>query len=99
MPHLPTKLFAATLVFGFALAMGQAKGAPLPIPSGLAKNDAAAQASPIEKVHYRGYRYRYWGYPRYRYWNYNYYYRPYYYGYGYRPYWYWNRPYYRRYWW
>ena len=98
MPHLPTKLFAATLVFGFALlAMGQAKAAPLPIPSSLTTHAGASQALPVVKVHRR---YRYWG-PRYNYWygGPRYYYHPYYYGYGYRPYWYWNRPYYRRYWW
>lgn len=107
MPHLPTKLFAAALVFGLAIGFGQAEAAPLPAlngaaASGLATGDAANSALPVEQAHYRGYRYRYWGwgYPRYRYWN-NYYYRPYYYGYGYRPYYgygYWNRPYYRRYW-
>jgi hypothetical protein len=98
MPHLPTKLFAATLVFGFALlAMGHAKAAPLPIPSSLTTHAGASQALPVVKVHRR---YRYWG-PRYNYWygGPRYYYHPYYYGYGYRPYWYWNRPYYRRYWW
>jgi hypothetical protein len=97
MPHLATKLFAATLVFGFALAMGQAKAAPLPIPSGLTTHAGASQALPVVKVHRR---YRYWG-PRYNYWygGPRYYYHPYYYGYGYSPYWYWNRPYYRRYWW
>jgi len=104
MPHLPIKLFAATLVFGLAFAVGQAEAAPLPAlnaASGLATTDAAKSAFPVEQVHYRGYRRWGWGYPRYNYWN-NYYYRPYYgYGYGYRPYYgygYWNRPYYRRYW-
>ena len=96
MPHLPTKLFAATLVFGFALAWAKPKAAPLPIPSGLDHECGAARpcrskrstiaaiaigAGVIPVTAIR------------------YYYRPYYYGYGYRPYWYWNRPYYRRYWW
>ena len=94
MPHLPIKLFAATLVFGLAFAVGQAEAAPLPAlnaASGLATTGAAKSALPVEQAHYRGYRRWGWGYPRYNYWN-NYYYRPYY-GYGY-----WNRPYYRRYW-
>ena len=104
MPHLPIKLFAVTLVFGLAFAVGQAEAAPLPAlnaASGLATTDAAKSAFPVEQVHYRGYRRWGWGYPRYNYWN-NYYYRPYYgYGYGYRPYYgygYGYRPYYRRYW-
>ena len=67
MPHLPTKLFAATLVFGVALAVGQAKAAPLPVQSALATETSASHALPVEKVHRR---YRYWGWgPRY---NYNY---------------------------
>ncbi len=108
MPHLPTKLFAAALVFGLAIGFGQAEAAPLPAlngtaASGLANGDAAKSALPVEQAHYRGYRRWGWGYPRYGYWN-NYYYRPYYYrpyyyGYGYRPYYgYGYRPYYRRYW-
>jgi hypothetical protein len=103
MPHLPTKLFAAALVFGLAIGFGQAEAAPLPAlngtaASGLATGDAVNSALPVEQARYRGYRYRGWGYPRYNYWN-NYYYRPYYYGYGYRPYYgYGYRPYYRRYW-
>jgi hypothetical protein len=96
MPHLPTKLFAAMLVFGVAFAVGQAKAAPLPVQSALATGAGASHALPVEKVHRR---YRYWGWgPRYNYyyWGPRYYYRPYYY--GYRPYYY--GPRYRyRYWW
>jgi len=103
MPHLPKLFAAAMLVFGLALAMGQAKAASLPVTSGLATQTGASSASPVEKVHRR---YRYWGgYPRYNYWygGPQYYYRPYpyYYGYGYRPFYgyrYWGGPYYR-YWW
>jgi hypothetical protein len=52
MPHLPTKLFAATLVFGFALfAIGHAKATPLPIPSSLTTHAGASQALPVVKVH------------------------------------------------
>jgi hypothetical protein len=95
MPHLPKLLAVATLVFGFAFAIGQAKAAPLPVQSALATEAGASHALPVEKV-YR--RYRRWG-PRYNYWGPRYYYRPYYYGYYYRPY-YWNGPRYRyRYWW
>jgi hypothetical protein len=97
MPHLPKLIAAAAVALGLAFAAGQAKAAPLPVASGPAAHQAADQALPVEKVHYRGYRYWRWG-PRYNYWGPRYYYRPYYYGYGYRPYWYWNRPYYR-YWW
>jgi hypothetical protein len=53
MPHLPTKLFAATLVFGFAVAIGQAKAAPLPVQSALATEAGASHALPVEKVHRR----------------------------------------------
>lgn len=102
MLHLPTKLFAAALVVGVSIGLSPAKAAPLPALNGVAASGLAANSAlPVEKAHYRGYRYWGWGYPRYRYWN-NWYYRPYYYGYGYRPYYgygYWNRPYYgRRYW-
>jgi hypothetical protein len=96
MPHLPTKLFAATFVFGFALAVGQAEAAPLPVQTSLATEAGASHALPVEKVH----RYWRWG-PRYHYWYWGgpyyrpyYYYRPYPY-YGYR---YWYGPRYR-YWW
>jgi hypothetical protein len=97
MRHFLCDLVAAVFVVGLVLGLSQANATPLPLLNGL-----ASQASPVEKAHYYGYRYRGYGYgfyPRYNYWRP--YYRPYYYGYGYRPYWnygYWNRPYYRRYW-
>ena len=98
MPHLPIKLFAATLVLGLALAMGQAEAAPPPVQGALAAQAGVNHALPVEKVHRRywrwgpRYNYWYWGGPYYR--PYPYYYRPYPY-YGYR---YWYGPRYR-YWW
>ena len=90
MRHFLSNLVAAVFVVGLALGLSQANATPLPLLNGL-----ASQASPVEKVHYYGYRYRgYGGYhPYYHYWR-PYYYRPYFYGYGYRPYYrnygYWN---------
>ena len=89
MRHFLIRLAAAAFVVGFAIGFGPASAAPLPTLNGL-----ASQASPVENVHYYGYRNRgYGGYhPYYNYWRP--YYRPHYYGYGYRPYYrnygYWN---------
>jgi hypothetical protein len=82
MRHLLTKLVAVVFVVGLAIGFGQAYATPRPILNGL-----ASQATPVEKAHYYGYRYRGYGgyYPYYNYWPY-WYYRPYFYGYRYQPY-------------
>jgi hypothetical protein len=97
MRHFLSKLVAAVFVVGLALGLSQAHATPRPILNGL-----ASQASPVEKAHYYGYRYRgYGGYYPYHYWR-PYYYRPYSYGYRYRPYYnyygYGYRHNYRHYW-
>jgi hypothetical protein len=93
MRHFLIRLAAAAFVVGLAIGFGPASAAPLPTLNGL-----ASQASPVENVHYYGYRSRgYGGYHPYHYWRPYYrppYYRPHYYGYSYRPYYrnygYWN---------
>jgi hypothetical protein len=72
MRHFLSKLVAAVFVVGLALGLSHAEAMPRPTLNGI-----ASQASPVEKAHYYGYRYRgYGGYYPYHYWR-PYYYRPY----------------------